>query len=150
MTKLVREDKGLKVSRDISRLKSKLEKVKGLLAQQLMREPTTAELSAYLEIPEDDIIMALNANTTFKSLDDNVYGTTMMMHEIISSPNVDRDTLIYLKTELEQLEEPERSIMIQRYYEDLTQAEIADNLGLSQVDVSRREKKVLLKLRQTI
>ena len=38
--------------------------------------------------------------------------------------------------------------MIKRYFEDMTQSEIADNLGLSQVDVSRREKKVLVKLRQ--
>jgi len=147
MKKVVREDKSIKISRDINKLSNKLEKAKSLLSQTLMREPTTKELSDYLEIPEYYVIEALNSRVSLKSIDSNVGDTSMMLHEIISMPNADIDDLIFLKTELESLGEPERSIMISRYYEDMTQTEIASTLGLSQVDVSRREKKVLTKLR---
>ena len=150
MRKLVREDKSFKVSRDISSLKNKIEKVSELLTQKLMREPSPLEIAEYLELPEYCIIEALNYKSSVQSIDSNIGDSNMMMHEIISSPDVDKDTLLFLKTELESLQEPEKSIMIGRYYEDLTQTEIANNLGLSQVDVSRREKKVLTKLRSYI
>ncbi len=150
MKKVVREDKSIKISRDVNNLSNKIEKAKSLLSQSLMREPTIQELSDYLEIPEYYVVEALNSKVSLKSIDSNVGDTNMMFHEIISSPNADIDDLIFLKTELENLEEPERSIMISRYYEDMTQTEVASNLGLSQVDVSRREKKVLTKIRREL
>ena len=52
MKRLVREDKGIKISRNITKLYLKLEKAKILLSQKLMREPTTAELARYLELEE--------------------------------------------------------------------------------------------------
>ena len=70
-----------------------------------------------------------------------------MLHEIVSSPKINYDDLIYLKNRIISLEEPERSIMIERYYNDLTQREVAENLGLNQVDVSRKECKVLSKIK---
>ena len=68
---------------------------------------------------------------------------------MIAAKEADYNTLVFLKQEIDSLGEPERTIMYQRYFEDMTQSEIANNLGLSQVDVSRREKKVLVKLRKT-
>ena len=56
---------------------------------------------------------------------------------------------IFLKNELESLEEPERTIMYERYFNDKTQTELSNLLGLTQVDISRREKKVLTKLKKT-
>ncbi len=150
MKKVVREDKSIKISRDINKLHNKIEKAKSLLSQTLMHEPTLKELSDYLEIPEYYIVEALNSRLSLKSIDSNVGDTNMMLHEILSSPHADINDLLFLKTELENLEEPERSIMISRYYEDMTQTEIANTLGLSQVDVSRREKKVLTKLRSRL
>ena len=147
MREVVRKDKTLKVSKEITTLKNKIERARELLSQSLMKEPTNLELSNYLEIPLKTLEDVLNSNTQVKRIDSNVGDTNMLLHEIIASPNVDVDTLIYLKSELENLEEPERSIMIQRYYEDMTQTEVAHQLGLSQVDVSRREKKVLTKIR---
>ncbi len=148
MKSLVRADKGVKVSRDITRLKSKIEEVKDKLSQTMMREPTTEELSECLDIPEYCIAEAINSNVSLRSIDESVGDTNMSLHEVISSPDANIDDLLYLRTELEQLEEPERSIMMSRYYEDMTQRETAENLGLSQVDVSRREGRVITKLRQ--
>ncbi len=150
MKKVVREDKSIKISRDINSLSNKIEKARALLSQKLMHEPSVLELSDYLEIPEYYVVEALNSKVSLKSIDSNVGDTNMMLHEIISRPDVDINDLIFLKTELENLGEPERSIMINRYYEDMTQSEVARTIGLSQVDVSRREKKVLTKLRSEL
>ncbi len=147
MINVVNKDKCVKVSREVTRLNNQIEKAKSMLAQKLMREPTITELSNYLEVPEYYLIEAMNSNVTAQSIDSMVGDTNMMLHEVISSKEIDVDTLLYLKTELESLNEPERTIMIQRYYEDMTQTEVANGLGLSQVDVSRREKKVLTKIR---
>lgn len=146
MSKYIREDHNVKLSRDLSKLKYKIEKAKTLLTQKFMRSPTNKELSDYLEIEEDKINQILNYNDTF-SIDDS-YQEDFSFHEIIADKVVDYDILLDLKTEIENLEEPERTIMIERYYQDLTQMQIANNLGLTQVDVSRREKKTLKKLRK--
>ncbi|MBQ9011171.1 MAG: sigma-70 family RNA polymerase sigma factor, partial [Bacilli bacterium] len=141
--------KCVKVSRDIYYLKGKIEKAREKLSQTLMRYPTDKQLSDFLSIPEEIIAEALNSSGTPKYLDDYAGDTNILMHEILTSKSVDIDDLIYLKTELENLEEPERTIMIKRYYEDMTQKEIATSLGLTQVDVSRRQNKVLKKIKQT-
>lgn len=150
MKSVVRENRSLKIGRDISKLNNQIERAKTILEQKLMHEPSALEISQYLEIPESLVEMALNSKVKMQSIDDMVGDTNMMLHEIISSPDVDVDSLLFLKMELDSLGEPERTIMIERYYEDMTQLEVARGLGLSQVDVSRREKKVLMKLRSKL
>ena len=147
MKKLIREDKPIKVGRDITRLRGKILEASDKLSQVLMRNPTDKELCEFLEIEEYALAEALNSNIYTESLDQNVKDTNMLIHEVISSPNINYDDLIYLKNEIESLEEPERTIMINRYYEDMTQKEIAKNIGITQVDVSRRESKVLSKIK---
>ncbi len=150
MKELVREEKPLKISKEILSLRNKIEKAKVLLTQKLMHEPTNEELSLFLEIPISRVDEILNSNIYVSSIDDGYGDTNMLMHEIISSPNIDADALIMLKESIETLEEPERSIMIERYYKDMTQSEVAEDLGLKQTFVSRREQKVLQKLRQRV
>lgn len=147
--KLVREDRPVKVSRDIYYLRGKIEKAREKLSQSLMRYPTDKELSDFLEIPEIIVAEALNSAQPPQYLDDHLGDTNMLMHEVLSNKSVDINDLIYLKNQLDNLPEPEKSIMIKRYYEDMTQKEIAEDLGLTQVDVSRRQNKVLCKIKQT-
>lgn len=149
MKLLTRKNKPFKVSKEKASLATKIEKTRNLLAQKLMREPTVSELSNFLEIPEYQLAEIINSNRV-ESLDKTYGDTDMMLHEIISAPYLEKDTLIMLKDMIESLEEPERTIMIERYYEDMTQSEVANNLGLGQAFVSRRENKVLKKIRQTI
>ena len=148
MKKLVREDKAIKVNRDLYNLRGKIEEARSRLSQILMHSPSDKELSEFLEISEEELAEAINSSLSPKYLEDNVMDSDMMIHEIISSPSVDIDDLLYLKMEIESLDEPDRSIMINRYFEDMTQKETADNLGLSQVFVSRSQNKVLTKLKQ--
>ncbi|MBR3198655.1 MAG: sigma-70 family RNA polymerase sigma factor [Bacilli bacterium] len=147
MSKYVREDHIIKLNRELNTIKSKIEKAKEHLSQCLMREPTNKEISDFLEIDEDTIGKILNYKDPY-SMEEN-YADELSMYEIISDKEKDYNTLIALKMEIEKLNEPEKTIMIKRYYEDLTQTEIAKKLGLSQVDISRKENKILTKLRKT-
>ena len=147
INKYVREDHTIKLSKDMQKLKSKIETAKNILTQKLMHVPNIKELSSYLEIEEEIINSVINYNDPY-SIDKEIDEDTSM-HEIIPDKIIDYDSLIDLKTEIEYLEEPERTIMIERYYNDITQTELSKRLGLSQVDISRREKKVLTKLKKT-
>lgn len=147
MKKVINEDKLLKVSRDINRLRSKILEANDKLSQIFMRKPSEKELCEFLGISEKCLVEALNSSFFSQSIDDNYGDTNMMLHEIISAPSTNYDDLLYLKMTIENLEEPERTIMIKRYYEDMTQSEISAKMGINQVDISRKEKKVLTKLR---
>lgn len=146
ISKYVRENHNLKLDRDSYRLKAKIEKAKELLTQELMKVPNNQELSEYLSIPLETVDRLLNYQDCL-SLD--VEYNDVNLYDFTPSEEYDYDTLIALKDQLKSLEEPEITIMYSRYFEDKTQTEIANNLGLSQVDVSRREKKTLIKLRKT-
>ena len=149
ISEYARENKQIKLSKDINQLKSKIDKAKTILAQNLMRPPTIEDLSTFLELPVELINRIETYQTTCTSLDE-LTGDELSKYEIIGDKYYDNDYLIALKNELENLEEPERTIMKERYFEDLTQAEVAKNLGLNQVDVSRKERKTLIKLRQKL
>lgn len=146
ISKYVREDHTIKMSKDMHKLKMKIENARGILSQKLMHSPTVKELSQYLEIDDNIISNLLNYNDPL-SIDEKV-ADDISVHEVIPDKSIDYNTLIALKTEIEYLEEPERTIMIERYYNDITQSQLSKKLGISQVDISRKEKKVLTKFKK--
>jgi len=154
MRKYVREDKGIKISRDIMKLNLKIEKASILLSQKLMREPTITELSQYLEIPEFQLAEAMKSINAIQSLDEPINGKDgkeMSLHETISDINdMDLNSLIQLRDELSRLTPFEKNLIEARYMNDLTQQETAKILGISQVQVSRKEQNVLTKLRSKL
>lgn len=147
--KYIREDKGFKVSRQTSSLGYKIEKTKELLAQKNNRIPTYKEIADYLEIPEYVIAEAVNSKQEIKSIDSAVAidSKELTLHETIPSKKEDIDSLILLREELLKLDEYEKSLLYKRYFEDMTQTEVANVLGMTQVQISRNEKKVLTKLK---
>jgi len=148
MRKLVREDKTMKLSRDISKINLRIEKAYILLTQRLGKEPTNYELSSFLEIPVELINEALNSSKV-SSLDDIIYDN-LKIEDVISDRVDDIDTLISLRNSIESLSEEEQEIINLRYMNDLTQMEVSKLLGISQVQVSRKEGKVLVKMRDKI
>lgn len=152
MSNHVREDKGIKISHDLQKLYYKVEKVRLLLYQKYMREPNIVELSNYLELPQEKIVEILNIPTNIQSLDDKVKleDNDLDLYEIIPDKDKDIDELLTLKGELSKLDENERELIKARYEENMTQSEAADLLGMSQVQVSRYEKKVLVKLKSRL
>ena len=147
ISEFVRENHTIKLSRDMMRAKRKVDKAKIYLTQELMREPTDDEISNYLNIPLENLIMLMNYNGDGYSLDEP-YLDDLSLYNVISNGEIN-DELLFLKEEIDSLDEPERTIIYERYFADMTQNEVANNLGLSQVNVSRKEKKVLSKLRKT-
>lgn len=146
----VKKDKGIKISREIGRINSLIERASMLLTQKLMREPTISEISEYLEIDECLVVDAMIARYPTLSTDSviNDEGREITLLDTIPDVNeMDMNTLVALREELLKLSPLERQIINERYMENLTQSEVASILGMSQVQVSRKEQKVLAKLR---
>ncbi len=151
MRKFVREDKGIKISREISKLNLKIEKAYILLTQKLMREPSLKEISDYLEVPEYYVNEAITSLNRIKSIDEPVTidDKSMTLQDVIGkSTNIDE--LLLLKDALNSLSSDERKIIDSRYKDDYTQSKTAEIIGISQVQVSRKEQKILKKMRDVI
>ena len=149
----VKRDKGIKVSREISKLNSMIERAGILLTQKLMREPSISELANYIEIDESLVVDALRARYPIMSTDSviNDDGREITLMDTIPDINgMDMNTLVALKEELLKLDSFERELINERYVQNLTQSEVASNLGISQVQVSRKEQKVLSKMRSNL
>lgn len=150
MNNYVKKDRGIKISRDISRINSKIEKASMLLTQKFMREPSISELANFLEIDECLVVDAMISRYPTISVDNVISsdGKDVTLLDVI--PNIDSmdiNTLVALKEELSKLNQDELSLINDRYMRDLTQSEIASSRGISQVQVSRQEQKILKKLR---
>lgn len=151
MKKLVREDKSIKVSRNIQLLNLKIDKAIVLLTQKLMRTPTILELSDFLEMPINLIEDAINSNKPIYSIDEplNDEGKELTLQDTIGKiDNI--DDLLLLKEELSKLNPFEQELINKRYVNDLTQQQTASELGISQVQVSRGEQKILTKLKSKL
>ena len=151
MKRLVREDKGIKISRNITKLYLKLEKAKILLSQKLMREPTASELARYLELEEYVVYEAINSINSLQSLDEPIKKDEkdMSLYEIYGEEQ-DMDTQIMLKDSLDNLNSEELKLLRLRYIDGMSQTTIAKNLNMSQVQVSRYETKIKTKLKQKL
>ncbi len=143
--------RSIKVSKNMKMLAIKINKAKEILAQKLMKEPTSYELSLFLEIDENLVNEAMEANEMVDSLDKIIMedDKNLELYDKIGYLD-DRLENYPLKMELDKLSKEERQIIISRYYQDLSQKEVGQALGMYQVEVSRKEKKILQKLKDNI
>ena len=138
VNKYIRNSSSLKISKSIIELKSRIMKVKEIMIQKLGREPTNMEISLYLDIPVEVIDEAMLSDG-IESIDDE--------YNMIPTFDDTSAEILDLKEELRKLPEEEKKLIIARYFEELTQQETSQLLGMSQVQVSRNENKILKKLR---
>ena len=150
MRKLVREDRSVKVNRSISKFSLLIEKAYMLLSQKYMRIPSYKEIADYLGITEYQVCEAIMSNNAVKSIDEPINDdANCTLQEIIGySDNV--DDLIMLKDSLLKLNISEQELIKNRYMNNLTQTETSNIMNMSQVQVSRKEKKILQKLKSTM
>ena len=154
--RFMRDDGILKVSRTIKENAVKLRGVQEELNQKLNREPTVEELAVHAGMSAEEVLLAAESIHEVESLYKTVYqgdgSPISLMDRLEEKRDVHEETLnrILLEELLETLEEQERELIRLRYYEEKTQSHIADRLGMSQVQVSRMEKRILKKLRQQI
>ena len=141
----------VKVSRDLLRLNKSLEQAKEVMRQRLKREPTTEELSIFLEEPLEKIQEATLATRQVESLDYAYEDENMDLYNSIGTEEIGmNDEILDLKNAISSLPQEEQQLIIARYFNDLTQQETSKTLGMSQVQVSRKETKILEKLKTTL
>ncbi len=150
MRRLFRDGGAVKVSRSVKELGMKISRERQALEQKLCREPTVSELAAVLGVTPEDVTEAICASQPTVSLtyedDDGVSETEL---PVISAEDEISDRLL-IDSALEKLNNEEKQLVIYRYYNSLTQSKTAEKMSMTQVQVSRAEKKILEKLRGII
>ncbi len=151
--RFLRDDGIIKVSRSLREKSFEIFSIKERMKAELKREPTIEELAERLQMSAEDIVFAIEAVRTPVSIyepafdDDN--SKTLLIDTM--SENTDNDMIdtILLKELIQRLDPKERRLIMLRFYSDKTQMEIAEILGVSQVQVSRLISKTLEKLRKS-
>jgi RNA polymerase sporulation-specific sigma factor len=145
--RFIRDDGTVKVSRSLKEMSNKIRRAKDELSKQFGRTPTITEISEYLDLSPEEIIMAQEASRSPSSIHETVYENDgdpiTLLDQIADSSETKWFEKIALKEAIALLDERERLIVYLRYYKDQTQTEVAERLGISQVQVSRLEKKIL-------
>jgi RNA polymerase sigma-F factor len=152
--RFLRDDGMIKVSRSLKETAIKVKVIREILSAKLDREPSLEEISQETNIDIEDIIMALEAGNEVESLYKTIYqgdGNAIYLIDKIEQTNDENETMIdklALQEIMESLEEKDRSLIKLRYFMDKTQTDIAKEMGISQVQVSRLEKKILKTMRE--
>lgn len=154
--RFLRDDGIIKVSRSLKETANKARGVKEMLQKSLGREPTINEIAEKLKIEVEELVMAMEAGAAPESL----YATLnegdsnpILLIDRIEEGNNDENNIINkiaLKQVLDTLKPREKQIIILRYFREKTQTQIANMLGISQVQVSRIEKKILNEMKKKI
>ncbi len=151
--RFLRDDGMIKISRPIKELAIKIKYAKDDFELNNNRLPTINELADMLEVSNEEIIVALDVNRDVESLYQSASksdGSTIYLLDKIASTRSSEESIvdkIALGQVIERLEPKEKQIITLRYFQDKTQSEVAKIIGVSQVQVSRIEKKVLLNMR---
>lgn len=170
LKRFFRDNSMMKVSRGLKEQGYHIAKAREQIEQKEGRDATLEELAAATDLTVEEIIMATEANREVSSLSQNIYekdGSEISLEEQLSSQggavptgcnqtqesDYEKEFLVnkmLVEQLLEELEERERKLLILRYFQEKTQTQAAKELGISQVQVSRMEKKILLGLRKKV
>lgn len=151
--RFLRDDGMIKMSRSIKENAYKIKAAQDQIRKSLGREPTMEEIEKETELNKEDIILAMDSQVEIDSIYRSVYmdnGSEICLADRIADKKNENEVSmnkILLETLLNELKENERKLILLRYFQDKTQMETARELGISQVQVSRMEKKILLRMR---
>ena len=153
--RFLRDDGMIKVSRSLKEIAYKAKTAKEMMNNRLGREPTIDELAEELGICVEELAVALESGAEVESIYKTIYhgdGNTISLIDKIEETENDNEKLLnrlVLQELISALEPQEKRIITMRYFLDKTQTEIAKELGISQVQVSRLEKKILKSMRDS-
>ena len=151
--KYFRESGDMRISRSIKERYLQIMKFNEQFQQIYSKEAKVDDIAKALDLSEDEVIMALEANQYMISLDEPYQlkdGSSVRLEDRIESKQLDIIEYISLAKEIEKLNDLEKKILYYRYELSMNQQDIANILQISQVQVSRLEKKILLKLREML
>ena len=152
--RFLRDDGMIKVSRSIKETAVKVRAAQQLYIQNYGEEANSEKLAQILNMKKSDVELAIEASKDVESIyktvngeESDIYAIDKLKADEKYTPN---EELMLLREAIKKLDENERKIIVMRYFNDKTQSETARKLGISQVQVSRLEKKILSKIRENI
>ena len=154
--RFLRDDGMIKVSRNVKSLAKKLHFDKEALTKKLNREPTVEELAQFSGMDKEEILFALESSASMQYLYEVIHqddGSPVLLIDKLSENSIEDKNItekLALKEALRNLDTKSRQIIVLRYFKDKTQIQVAKMLGISQVQVSRIEKKVLQEMRKQL
>lgn len=154
--RFLRDDGIVKVSRTLKETAYKVKKMREEIVNRTGVEPKLEEISSMLDIDMEEIVASLEANVEVESIHKTIYendgNAIYLIDKIVSEEDEKEEVINHMLIEelMRDLNDEERQLIQMRYYENKTQTEIANVIGVSQVQVSRMEKRILLKMRQQI
>lgn len=153
--RFIRDDGMIKVSRTIKENGMKMNMVREKICREQNREPTICEIAQEAELSMDEVMLAMEANAQVESIYRSVYqqdGKEVLLVDQLVSQNRNEEeevmNRVIIRQLLDTLSDTEKKLIRLRYFENKTQSVVASELGISQVQVSRMEKKILLCLRK--
>ncbi len=154
--RFLRDDGMIKVSRSIKEMGLRVKNVREELIYRLGREPTVEEIAGEIGASKEEVAASIEAGaeveSLYRSVNNNDENSLLLIDKIEEENSAQEDLLnqMVLRELLTGLEDKDREIIIRRYYYNETQSQIAAKLGISQVQVSRLEKKILKQMREKL
>ena len=152
--RFIRDDGPVKVSRSIKELSYKIKLIQNEYITKKGRDIQIEELAKLLKVSKEDIVIAMDSNNTVESIDRKVNDSDdlTIMDKLKSNVDQEKDIVnkITIKTLIEGLDEKSKKIIMLRYYRGKTQSQVAELLGVTQVQVSRLEKKILRSMKHKL
>lgn len=154
--RFLRDDGIVKVSRGLKENNWKIQKAKEELCRKLGREPRLEEMSEATGLTPEEMVLAMESGREVESIYRSVYqsdGSEISLADRLAEERNDQEVLenrLLVERLMEELTPQEQTLIRLRYFEDATQSQTAAALGTSQVQVSRLEKKILLRMRKSI
>jgi RNA polymerase sporulation-specific sigma factor len=155
--RFLRDDGIIKVSRSLKEISNKARITKEIMSKEFGREPTIGEMAQRLNISTEELVMAVEAGyspeSLFNSVGEGENSSVLLIDRIYDECNESESDIIdkiALRQILDSLKPREKQIIVLRYFKERTQVQIAKQLGISQVQVSRIEKKILQEIRKRI
>lgn len=152
----LRDDGMVKVARSIKENSYRIGKAKEILFQEKGREISVGEIAQYLDMSLEDVVLAMEAVTEVESIYRPVYSggeeEIYLIDQLKDSNNQEEELFqkMLLEEGLELLDDKEQHLIRLRYFENMTQSQIALQLGMTQVQVSRMEKKLLQRMKHEL
>lgn len=150
----IRDDGPIKVSRSLKELNVKIKELQRMYLLNKGKEITIEEIAKILKISKEDVAIAIESNKPIESIEGNLTQSngdkTINLIDRISTGKDEQEIItnkIVIKELINELEDSDKEVILLRFYKEKTQSQIAKILGISQVQVSRIEKKVLQKMR---
>lgn len=152
--RFLRDDGMLKVSRSLKEIAGKAYHIREVLEKETGREPAMEEIAGEMKLPVEELALAMESSSQVESLQQIIFhgegGDISLMDKLEEKENLNERVVdkLFLEELLGSLEGKERELIYKRYFQEKTQAVIAREMGISQVQVSRLEKKILESMRE--